>query len=95
MSIHSCGLGRPSHFLSSQNVTGAVELSCYKGNVTILGRESPVTLYSADLASMEIDGGGNIDYDPSDAQGFIRCNSTRLKAYNLLRGCPATLKDSW
>lgn len=76
-----------------QNVTGSVDIKCYKGNAIVVGRSSPVSLYSADLASMEIESGGaTIDYDPSDAQGFIRCNSTRLKAYNLMRGCPADLK---
>lgn len=29
---------------------------------------------------------------PNAVQGFIRINSTRLKAYNSLRGCPASLK---
>lgn len=29
------------------------------------------------------------------AQGFIRINSTRLKAYNSLRGCPASLKTDF
>ncbi|CAM9457289.1 unnamed protein product, partial [Choristocarpus tenellus] len=70
---------------SQRDVEGAVELQCYKGNITITGRESPKTLYSSDLASMEIEGGGSIDYEPADAQGFIRINSTRLKAYNTLR----------
>jgi hypothetical protein len=41
--------------------------------VTVLGRESPFALYSADLASMEIEGGGAaFDYNPYDAQvGFV------------------------
>lgn len=37
--------------------------------MTVLGRESPFALYSADLASMEIEGGGAaFDYNPYDAQ---------------------------
>lgn len=37
--------------------------------MTVLGRESPFALYSADLASMDIEGGGSaFDYDPYDAQ---------------------------
>ncbi|CAM9751695.1 unnamed protein product, partial [Phaeothamnion confervicola] len=81
---------------TQKDVNGTVVLELYKGNVTILaGRESPNSLYSADLASMEIEGGGNIDYEPADAQGFIRINSTRLKAYNLLRGCPVPLKTDF
>eukprot|EP00752_Nemacystus_decipiens_P002814 g2625.t1 len=80
---------------SQRDVEGAVECDLYKGNITITGRESAKSLYSADLASMEIEGGGSIDYEPADAQGFIRINSTRLKAYNSLRGCPASLKTDF
>ena len=38
-----------------RHVNGAVEIELYKGNVIIKGRESPNALYSADLASMDID----------------------------------------
>lgn len=66
---------------SQKHVTGAVELKLYKGNVTILGRESPRALYSSDLASMDIeDGGKGLEYNPMDAEGFIRINAVRLKA---------------
>mmetsp|Transcript_46139 Transcript_46139/g.128552 ORF Transcript_46139/g.128552 Transcript_46139/m.128552 type:complete len:430 (+) Transcript_46139:289-1578(+) len=65
-----------------RHVNGAVEIELYKGNVIIKGRESPNALYSADLASMDIDDGGALfDYNPADSQGFIKINSTRLKAY--------------
>ena len=71
---------------TQKHCAGAVELSLYKGNVTVLGRESPYSLYSADLASMDIEGGGSaFDYDPLDAQGFIRINAVRLRAYNHLQ----------
>ncbi|CAN0395884.1 unnamed protein product, partial [Laminaria digitata] len=80
---------------SQRDVEGAVEVSLYKGNTTVTGRESAKSLYSSDLASMEIEDGGSIDYEPADAQassplpliflgGFIRINSTRLKAYHSL-----------
>ncbi len=83
---------RNSVSYSEKDVTGAVKVSIYKGNVIILGRESAKSLYCPDLASMEIDGGGaRIDYDPCDAEGFIACNSTRLKAYTVCRGSPTTL----
>jgi argininosuccinate synthase len=66
---------------SQKNVTGAVELKLYKGNTIIVGRESPCALYSADLASMDIeDGGQGLEYNPMDAQGFIRINAVRLRA---------------
>jgi len=71
---------------SQKNVTGAVEVKLYKGNVTIMGRESPCALYSADLASMDIEGGGDsLNYNPMDAEGFIRINAVRLKANKILR----------
>merc|ERR1712232_662246 len=78
-------LVRNSIDFASQNVTGAVEIELYKGNVTVTGRESPCALYSADLASMDLEGGGAaFDYNPMDSQGFIRINSVRLKAYSHL-----------
>ena len=49
-------------------VTGEVTLGLYKGNVEIRSRTSPVSLYDADVASME--GGGS--YDQDDAGGFLR-----------------------
>ena len=70
---------------SQRHVTGFVDIELYKGNVTIVGRFSENPLYSADLASMDKEGGdGAIDYNPSDAQGFIRINGTRLKAYKIV-----------
>lgn len=47
-----------------------------QGNITVTGRESAKSLYSADLASMEIEGGGSIDYEPADAQ--VKKNVTRF-----------------
>lgn len=77
---------RNSITFSQRDVEGAVELELFKGNITIKGRESPKALYNADLASMDIEGGGDaFDYNPADAQGFIRINSVRLKTYAALR----------
>lgn len=74
---------------SQKNITGAVELKLYKGNVIVMGRESPCALYSSDLASMDIeDGGKGLDYNPMDAQGFIRINAVRLRANRVLRNLP-------
>merc|ERR1712127_60436 len=78
---------------AQKNVNGGVELELYKGNITTLGRESPNALYSADLASMDIDdGGAGFDYNPMDSQGFIRINSVRLKAYYHLQRKAAEAK---
>ena len=71
---------------SQRDVDGVVVMELYKGNITIQGRASPKALYNADLASMDIEGGGDaFDYNPADAQGFIRINSVRLKTYAALR----------
>jgi argininosuccinate synthase len=77
---------RNSLDFSQRDVEGLVEIELYKGNVTIRGRESPKSLYNADLASMDIEGGGDaFDYNPADANGFIRINAVRLKTYAALR----------
>mmetsp|Transcript_10274 Transcript_10274/g.13003 ORF Transcript_10274/g.13003 Transcript_10274/m.13003 type:complete len:419 (-) Transcript_10274:166-1422(-) len=77
---------RNSIDFGQRDVEGIVEIELYKGNVTIRGRSSPKALYNADLASMDIEGGGDaFDYNPADAQGFIRINSVRLKTYAALR----------
>lgn len=66
----------------SQNlVTGSVNLSLYKGSVIVRGRDSEVSLYSQELASMDVEGG----YDQSDAKGFIKVNSVRLRAWQSLK----------
>ncbi|MCH2184428.1 argininosuccinate synthase [Myxococcota bacterium] len=60
---------------SQRNVTGEVRLKLYKGSVTILGRRSPVSLYSENLVTFEEDQGA---YDQNDATGFIRLQGLRL-----------------
>lgn len=77
---------RHSLDFSQRFVSGTVRLQLYKGNVIVKGRTSPTSLYHADLASMDIEhGGDDFDYNPADAQGFIRINATRLKTYAALR----------
>jgi argininosuccinate synthase len=61
---------------SQANVTGTVRLRLYKGNVIVIGRESPVSLYSAAHVTFEDDAGA---YDQHDAEGFIRLNALRLR----------------
>jgi argininosuccinate synthase len=56
-------------------VTGTARLKLYKGNVTVVGRKSPLSLYRPDLVTFE-EGG---DYRQADATGFIRLNALRLK----------------
>jgi len=77
---------RHSLDFAQRDVIGEVEIELYKGNCIVKGRSSPKALYNADLASMDIEGGGDaFDYNPADAQGFIRINAVRLKTYAALR----------
>ncbi len=62
---------------SQQNVTATVRLKLYKGNIITVGRKSPVSLYDANIASME---GVKSAYNPDDATGFIRLQGLRLRA---------------
>ena len=61
---------------SQAHVTGSVRLKLYKGNVDIVGRSSPYSLYSEDLVTFEDDLGA---YDQKDAAGFIKLNALRLR----------------
>jgi argininosuccinate synthase len=62
---------------SQKNVSGAVRLKLYKGNLITAGRKSPVSLYNPHLATMEAD--PTQAYNQDDATGFIRLNALRLK----------------
>ncbi|MBV8867891.1 MAG: argininosuccinate synthase [Acetobacteraceae bacterium] len=61
---------------SQKSVTGEVRLKLYKGNATVVGRESPNSLYSMKHVTFEEDEGA---YDQVDAQGFIKLNALRLR----------------
>ena len=61
---------------SQHSVTGRVRVKLYKGNTTIVGRESPHSLYSMKVVTFEEDQGA---YDQFDAQGFIKLNALRLR----------------
>jgi argininosuccinate synthase len=62
--------------LSQKHVEGTVRLKLYKGNVTVVGRQSAKSLYSDALVTFEDDRGA---YDQRDAAGFIRLNALRLR----------------
>ena len=70
---------------SQKAVTGTVRLKLYKGNVTTVGRKSPLSLYDENIASME---GVVSDYNHDDASGFIRLNALRLRRRALAQGGP-------
>ena len=52
---------------SQEHVEGEVTLELYKGNVIVVGRESPKSLYSPTLVTFEDDKGA---YDQKDAAGL-------------------------
>src|SRR3974390_1993725 len=61
---------------SQDYVTGRVRLKLYKGNVSVVGRESPYSLQDQDLVNFEESA---VAYDHRAAEGFIRLNALRLR----------------
>jgi len=57
-------------------VSGQVRVKLYKGNVTVIGRSSPYSLYDQELVTFEE---GAVAYDHRDAAGFIKLNALRLR----------------
>ncbi len=67
---------------SQEPVSGRVRLKLYKGNVMVIGRESPNSLYSLEHVTFEEDS----VYDQRDAEGFIKLNALRLRLANRRNG---------
>jgi argininosuccinate synthase len=53
--------------VTQKRVTGTVRLELYKGSLTVLSRQSPFSLYSAEHATF----GADDVFDQADASGFI------------------------
>ena len=64
-------------------VNGTVRLKLYKGNVDVVGRKSPDSLFDENIATFEDDGGA---YNQADAEGFIKLNALRLRTLAARRG---------
>ena len=64
------------------NVNGWVKLSFYKGNITIVGRDSDSSLFDPEIATFEDDDGA---FDHQDAAGFIKLNALRLRIANKIK----------
>jgi argininosuccinate synthase len=58
----------------AETVTGSVTIKLYKGNATVVGRKSPYSLYSQNLASFDMTG-----YDVKDSAGFIKLFGLQLR----------------
>lgn len=59
---------------TQENVEGEVRLKLYKGNVMVIGRSAPNSLYSEAHSTFEEDE----VYNQKDAEGFIRLNALRF-----------------
>jgi argininosuccinate synthase len=66
---------------TQRTVTGTVRLKLYKGNCTVVGRKSDLSLYHNEYVTFEQDS----VYNQKDAEGFIRLNGLRLKIENLMK----------
>jgi argininosuccinate synthase len=60
---------------TQQRVSGDVRLKLYRGNVIVVGRRSPHSLYDECVATFEAD----TVYNQRDAEGFIKLNALRLR----------------
>ncbi|NTU41944.1 MAG: argininosuccinate synthase [Nitrospirales bacterium] len=63
------------------DVTGTVRLKLYKGNCSVVGRKSGLSLYHPELATFE----SEKIYNQKDAEGFIKLNALRLRVKSMLR----------
>ena len=62
---------------TQQQVNGWVRVKLYKGNVTVVGRDSKTnSLFDPGIATFEDDKGA---YDQKDAAGFIKLNALRMR----------------
>jgi argininosuccinate synthase len=62
---------------SQTYVNGWVRAKLYKGNVTVVGRDSRTdSLFDANIATFEEDKGA---YNHADAAGFIKLNALRMR----------------
>ena len=59
---------------SQKHVEGTVKIKLYKGNVTVIGRDSKKSLYNDAYSTFEKDE----VYNQKDAEGFIRLNALRF-----------------
>ena len=67
---------------TQEHVNGSVRLKLYKGNVIVVGRTSPESLFNPEYCTFEEDA----VYDQKDANGFIRLNALRFIIAGKARG---------
>jgi argininosuccinate synthase len=66
--------------VTEQRITGVVRLKLYKGNVSVVGRKSPHSLYREDYVTF----GEDDVYNQHDAAGFIKLFGLPLKVEAML-----------
>jgi argininosuccinate synthase len=66
--------------VTQQTMTGQVRLKLYKGNVILVGRHSPYSLYREDFATF----GEDDVYNQADAEGFIKLFGLPMKVSGMI-----------
>ncbi|RME62168.1 MAG: argininosuccinate synthase [Caldilineae bacterium] len=66
---------------TEQNITGTARLKLYKGNVILVGRQSPYSLYREDYVTFDEDD----VYNQADAEGFIKLFGLPMKVSAMLK----------
>jgi argininosuccinate synthase len=66
--------------VTQRSMTGTVRLKLYKGNITLVGRKSPYSLYREDYATF----GEEDVYNQQDAEGFIKLFGLPMKVHAML-----------
>lgn len=73
---------------TQKTVAGEVTLQLYKGNLSVMKRTSPFSLYREDLSSFTM----GETYNQKDAEGFINCMGLPIKVKAILDGKSEVLK---
>lgn len=73
---------------SQENVTGEVRLKLYKGNLLVIGRSSPNSLYDKNLANYNI----KTSFNQAYSKGFIELWGLQTRMYNSLKKANKSLK---
>jgi argininosuccinate synthase len=75
---------------TQKDVTGEVALELFKGNLSVVRRSSPYSLYREDLSSFTM----GETYDQKDAEGFINCLGLPITVKALLDAKRETIRLS-
>ncbi len=67
---------------SQATVSGIARVKLYKGNCQVVGRQSPISLYSEKITSFE----NTSAFNTADSGGFININGLRLQAWSKTHG---------